>query len=843
MKTSEECYNRIMTDPSLDKNAFEIVYMDAIKQKYMNVSVTKWKPIKNGGDVPWHRVDYIHFNGKVVWDRKQRICILDQCTIADSSINELPQTFKVCTLNVMSDEHEKKITNIKLRIESIILFIKELNCDIICIQEVQPELLNRFKIEFSDKFIYATDIGYNEVVFITKVISTCSTIIPFSPSKQAIILNMTMYDGNTITFAGVHLTSDFRDSAESTRSKQLFKLRQHLNLANPVILLGDTNEVLPTLVHFDDFIDGWLSMHPNNFTPTYDPEHNKYAKVMSKKGTKNRYDRICYNSANSTIILQSIEVNTVVISDHYPVIAIFKLDDQYVGTSVKHSINVNTSSLCIIPPFELLDEVSDMRKRYDPNYDKWMTHINVFFPFVSLDVFDEFVANVENLNIEPFDITLDVISMLPHEKTTTLCLCSNKAATEGLTKLRTMLCKFYNAPAQYKPHLTLGNFSSDSNVMTNLSNKRMSISWTIDRLHLISRAETDTFVIKNIIKLPNYNPITYDRFVQLLYKFNSSIIIHLCGSRFFGIESSDYDILVNYTMDRTEFFTKLVHYLNRCGEFDECIVIKNDHVHCIKLHVYDRQGLTFLSIDLHYSNGMEPYENSSTSLLLEPTYIMNIMNNKQLFLDCLIWLRNQMKLHGIYGQAFCYIGGLSVAILTAFVIKTFNVTTFDEFVNALSLVDYDRTISLKGHIHTPKTRSDGILMITKSVPPYVNTVRNITPCTKELIVNKLKSGFNGINKPYDTSVTITINCDVKPELLKAVSLVTTNVPKLCAAIERRGHVKIIPSNKWIMSDTSAIYKIMINNDASIVQQLCDKLGEVVQKTYVNTYIQTFITNN
>lgn len=52
MKTSEEVYNRILTDSFLNACNFSISYYDSIKKKYIDVPVLQWKSTKIGGDVP-----------------------------------------------------------------------------------------------------------------------------------------------------------------------------------------------------------------------------------------------------------------------------------------------------------------------------------------------------------------------------------------------------------------------------------------------------------------------------------------------------------------------------------------------------------------------------------------------------------------------------------------------------------------------------------------------------------------------------------------------------------------------------------------------------------------------
>ena len=45
------------------------------------------------------------------------------------------------------------------------------------------------------------------------------------------------------------------------------------------------------------------------------------------------------------------------------------------------------TSLCVIPPKELWDEINKIRKNHDKAFDRWPPHINILFPFVEAELF------------------------------------------------------------------------------------------------------------------------------------------------------------------------------------------------------------------------------------------------------------------------------------------------------------------------------------------------------------------------------------------------------------------------------------------------------------------------
>lgn len=94
--TSDAIYNRLRTDPNFLESKGVITYLDMIKNKYIDVTLGQWKPIKKGGDIPWHRVYFVKYNGHVIWDREHKTCTID--TIISTEIKKLNENFTVCTL-------------------------------------------------------------------------------------------------------------------------------------------------------------------------------------------------------------------------------------------------------------------------------------------------------------------------------------------------------------------------------------------------------------------------------------------------------------------------------------------------------------------------------------------------------------------------------------------------------------------------------------------------------------------------------------------------------------------------------------------------------------------------
>lgn len=73
--TSLEVYNRIKSDSSILSYNVDVTYMDFMKRKFIDISFINFRPIDKGGDIPFHRIYYFKYKGKIFWDREKNIMI------------------------------------------------------------------------------------------------------------------------------------------------------------------------------------------------------------------------------------------------------------------------------------------------------------------------------------------------------------------------------------------------------------------------------------------------------------------------------------------------------------------------------------------------------------------------------------------------------------------------------------------------------------------------------------------------------------------------------------------------------------------------------------------------
>ncbi|ABF86065.1 hypothetical protein MXAN_2322 [Myxococcus xanthus DK 1622] len=71
--TSREVYHRIQWDPRFDPREFTIGY-DAHGETREEMPFAAFVP---DGEIPWHRVWYFKRGHQVVWDREQRLDLLN----------------------------------------------------------------------------------------------------------------------------------------------------------------------------------------------------------------------------------------------------------------------------------------------------------------------------------------------------------------------------------------------------------------------------------------------------------------------------------------------------------------------------------------------------------------------------------------------------------------------------------------------------------------------------------------------------------------------------------------------------------------------------------------------
>ncbi len=146
-----------------------------------------------------------------------------------------------------------------------------------------------------------------------------------------------------------------------------------------------------------------------------------------------------------------------------------------------------------------------LRKKYDPLYKKYKTHITLVYPFQVEDQ-EKLVQHIESCiqGIEPFDITLQKCRksgnylVLDVARTKELLLKLYKKLNSGI------LSGFENKELSiYLPHVTLGFFENVSDLMPALNNLRqqnLDFRVDIDHIDLLTLKEDDS--VKEIRHFP-----------------------------------------------------------------------------------------------------------------------------------------------------------------------------------------------------------------------------------------------------------------------------------------------------------------------------------------------------
>ena len=235
----------------------------------------------------------------------------------------MTQLFTVASYNIWFDK-----TLCLERTLSLIDSINMLNPDVICLQEVRPEIydvLIQFLTEYKYYFPKKLTKTYGCVTFSKHQIIKCLDY-PYITTNNKI----------EIVIANTHFESLFKKNIENT-----VKLKQYENTRvvldslyaeyQNVILCSDTNVMTNEEILFDSqfknnlWIDAWKLKGTDLNKYTYDSENNVYLQLQQSK-FRSRIDRILYKTNN--LIIDNFDIITknnecVEISDHFGIYATF----------------------------------------------------------------------------------------------------------------------------------------------------------------------------------------------------------------------------------------------------------------------------------------------------------------------------------------------------------------------------------------------------------------------------------------------------------------------------------------------------------------------------------------
>jgi 2'-5' RNA ligase len=171
------------------------------------------------------------------------------------------------------------------------------------------------------------------------------------------------------------------------------------------------------------------------------------------------------------------------------------------------------TAIIIMPPKEVWEQIQSIRKEHDSAYVRWMPHINLMFPFVTIDNFTivkELLENkIQALDIKPFEIEFKNLSYFYKKKTSTLFADPSTSNDDPLQKIYSVIANTLpHLPTrnEFTPHLTLGNswnsLDAIKSAKDDIQQSWKPIKFTVDAIYMISRKDKDDpFQIVDTIEL------------------------------------------------------------------------------------------------------------------------------------------------------------------------------------------------------------------------------------------------------------------------------------------------------------------------------------------------------
>jgi poly(A) polymerase len=522
MRTSEEIYHRVRWDPRLDPARF-VIGVDIHGAEAKRVPLAAFVP---GGDIPWHRVLFIEADGERVWDRTTGADRIDSSRagrvrvprrlgppfftartphawhevdgwVPVSPANAEPVgTLRVLTWNTLWDRYDADRIDTARRRPLLIAELERADADVIALQEVERDLLDRLLAAGWVRARYTVctdpagrDVDDSGVLLLSRVPVLEAGRHVLGPYKQVTAITV----AGPAVVAAVHLTSDHSTDGPGRRDAELADLASGLaGLDVPVVVAGDFNDGGDTPARRLGLRDAWAEAHgPDDATATFDPVRNPLAAVGSLTGRAARLDRVLLRGGELTVLDASLAGDVprdgLFASDHFGVVV-----DLAAGAAPAVTVDARPTArtaVAWLPPQRLWPPVQEVRRVLDPQFDRWPPHVNVLFGFLPEADFEEAAPHLAAAaaEVSPFEVTLDGVRTFAHRDDATVWLdpaARNPAPWAGLHRALQRRFPQCRARAEgYTPHLTLGRASGPQTATAGLR----PATARVDRLVLLSR--------------------------------------------------------------------------------------------------------------------------------------------------------------------------------------------------------------------------------------------------------------------------------------------------------------------------------------------------------------------
>jgi|SaaInlStandDraft_4_1057021.scaffolds.fasta_scaffold04958_2 exonuclease III/uncharacterized protein (UPF0248 family) len=832
--TSDRLFYKIQWHPIADTKKAFIMYLDYGILK--TISYHDWLPIEKGGEIPWHRIYMMKYGDKILWDRDNRQYfpeLLDEMTnhsnmqmlryvnkswtMSHDKHDILPQNIKIISFNCLMDIYDKHITNINLRMPTILHYLEQYNADIVCLQEITIPMK---KILMDNNFIknnyYVT--GNEPKVYgqitLTKYMPVEQNLVALNANDMKKYITITCLNSmeEKIDFVNIHLTSVCQVDSTNKQKIQLDQLFSDL-INEKAMIIGDYNNELP--IDKEDFNDVWTLLKPNDDGFTFDYMNNSLCNRLTRAHVRMRLDRFLSRKVTSTDIniIFNESLNSVWPSDHFGVICDVDTINDYNADVCKQKIQTNSmiksgNVLCIILELEWWQSINKFRKLWDDNVDSIAPHVTLIQKFVD----ENYWSSVKHLiNVSDQTIEFNKVEIFTLTKSFAIVLCCSDE--QSIVTVRSDVLNYLNIDSMSRPHITLG--------MCDTLNKALSMQKMVQGLSVTvntncitySKKIGDQYQIYDIVgNLPNHDTMTI---VKLLCsQIESNLNYDIVGSRAYDDINGDYDIVVSGQTNDNEFILKLTSLALLTPYVTYAMAIDS---HMMTVNLILRNGKEVDIIYTQLVNGkivnrkiLESFESI--------TIVKNLVkNNNELFNECLKYVKIWAKKRNIYGSKYGYFSGVHWLVLT---VNLFHMETIlhkkmflRKFFKYYSSYDWSIPINITNKTIFKNTVSDEIVYIS-SLTKDNNMVRTITHNTFKRIKDELNRTqdytdlniiFNKIVKSYQIC-RITIADDMLFTRIKKQMKIIANIWKLTIKSK-----DIVLYTDWINKDNTLIYDIGLLN--------------------------------
>ena len=147
-----------------------------------------------------------------------------------------------------------------------------------------------------------------------------------------------------------------------------------------------------------------------------------------------------------------------------------------IGSTITAPV-VHTTSVAVVPPDEAWPKIQAVRSLVrDKGLWRWPPHVNLLYPFVIVERFDEAAALLADrlAEVEPFTVTLHELKIFAHKRSATLWFAPETLAFDGegiapFQRLQAALqsampncdAQTANHGGKFTPHLTVGHFPDE----------------------------------------------------------------------------------------------------------------------------------------------------------------------------------------------------------------------------------------------------------------------------------------------------------------------------------------------------------------------------------------------